>query len=101
MDDSEIPRSDAYSMFPLYGNAFKILGGVGIVGGVMLMMTGYRLDGSHSPGTVEGILAIAFGIVILALGFLLSVAGIIGESIRASQLALQALVREMMQRRGS
>ena len=99
MDQSEIPQSDTYSFLRMYGVYFKILGWLGIVGGAVVLTTGFRLNGQQYSGLEPGVIGITTGILMLGLAALLSAVESIGESTRSTQAALRDFIARALENR--
>ena len=101
MDDSDIPGSDTYSSLRPLRTSLWALGLVAVIGGIVVMMTGYRWDGRENSGLELGILGIVSGILMFGMAALMSAVESIGESARATQVALRDHLARLKSERSS
>jgi hypothetical protein len=91
MDDPSLPESDTFDALALYRMYLMVLGWVAIVGGVVVMTTGYQWHGTSYSGIEIGIQGIMSGALMLGLAALMRIMQSMGECTRATQIALRAL----------
>jgi len=92
MPDSPVPESDAFQPLETFAMVFQALGVLGVAGGLITMVIGFRLDRVEYSGILPGLAFLIPGLLLVGIGRLMSAVAVIGKISRETLIRAEHLI---------